>query len=43
LRPSAGNHPLSPEAWLQVTAIAVQVLLLGLLEVRHIAHRDKYQ
>jgi len=28
---------------LQVVTFAVLVLLLGLLEVRHIAHRDKYQ
>jgi len=28
---------------LQVTTFIAQVLFLGLLEVRHIAHRDKYQ
>ena len=43
LPPSAGNHTLGPEAWLQVIAMGVQVLLLGLFEVRHIAQRNKNQ
>jgi len=40
---SASNNALRPEAWLQPAAMAVQVLLLGLLDVRHIARGDHDQ
>ena len=40
---SAGDDALGPEARLQVTVMSLQVLLLGLCDVRRIAHRDRNQ
>ena len=43
LLPSASNHTLGPEAGLQQAAMGVEVLLLGLLDVGHVAHGDNNQ
>lgn len=42
-RPSAGDNTLRPETRLQVAAQGVEVLSLGLLDMGHIAQRDRYQ